>query len=204
MIVGLTGKSCSGKDFFASLLDRNLFSVIDEDKLGHIALKERQPELVSAFGSSILTDGSIDRKKLAPIVFSSEEKLSVLNSITHPWMVERTLEYAKEQQEKGFIVVINAAILEQMGFVPYCDMVLLVLSSFEHRLERALRRDGVTHEAFKARSDSQSEIGSTLFSSGKKVITIFNDSTEDALRKQCEFFSNAMVKEKEKLLKKML
>ena len=202
MIVGLTGKSCSGKDYFASLLDKDLFYIIDEDKLGHLALNERQHELVAAFGDVILTDGTIDRKKLSPIVFPSEEELEKLNSIVHPWMVERTLAIAKDAEEKGFIVIINAAILELMGFVPHCDMVLLVLSSYEHRLQRALMRDGVTPEAFKARSDSQSEIGTTLFSSGKKIITIFNDSTEDALKKQCEFFSNAMVKQKEKLEKK--
>lgn len=198
MIVGLTGKSCSGKDYFASKLDSSLFYVIDEDKLGHQALINQKDRLVSAFGEGILTDGSVDRKKLSPIVFSSKEKLETLNSIVHPWMVEETMRIARCEEEKGFVAVINAAILEEMGFVEHCDMIVLVLSKYENRLSRALKRDGVTAEAFKARSESQSEIGSTLFSSGKKLITIFNDSTLDAMDKQCEFFSKAILAEKER------
>lgn len=184
MIIGLTGRSCSGKDTFAQLLD-DRFVVIDVDGLGHIALESNKDKLRAAFGETIFReDGTVDRKKLGPIVFADPEKLEALNAITHPWMVEETLRQCKGIEEEGKIAVINAAILESMGFVPYCKEVVLLLSDYQKRLERALQRDGMTEEAFRKRSDSQKEIGSTLFSSGKKVITIFNNGDEAALSRQ--------------------
>lgn len=183
MIVGLTGRSCSGKDCVASLLSDD-FVVIDEDKLGHIALKENKDKLVATFGEGILTEGEVDRKKLGPIVFSSPKNLEKLESISHPWMKEETLRECREIEKDGKVAVINAAILEKMGFVEYCDEVVLVLSSYEERLKRALKRDNITEEAFKKRSESQKKIGKSLFSSGKKIITIINNDGEDTLSRQ--------------------
>ncbi len=183
MIVGLTGKSCSGKDRVASLLDER-FVVIDEDGLGHEALEKNIERIREAFGDGVISGGTVDRKKLGPIVFSSPERLSLLNSITHPWMVGETIEKCRRIEKDGKIAVINAAILEEMGFVEYCDEIIFVLAPYEKRLERALKRDGVSAEAFQKRSSSQKSIGSTIFSSGKKVVTIINDKDDEELSRQ--------------------
>ena len=53
MIIGLTGKSCAGKDLFASFLPCGRFSVIDVDKLGHEALEKNRKALAEAFGDGI-------------------------------------------------------------------------------------------------------------------------------------------------------
>lgn len=195
MIIGLTGKSCSGKNRVAELLDSEIFSIIDEDKLGHIALSANKDKIKETFGGEVIgQDGEVDRKKLGPIVFASQENLEKLNSISHPWMVEETLRLAKEISDSGKIAVINAAILEKMGLDAYCDEFIFVLSSYEKREERALKRDGITKEAFKARAASQADIGQRLFSSGKKVVTIINNSTEDALSRQIENYCATMKK----------
>ena len=187
MIVGLTGRSCSGKDRVASLLD-DRFTVIDEDGLGHVALDANRDRIVEAFGEDILTEGKVDRKKLGPKVFSSPEALKTLESIAHPWMVEETLRECREAEKEGKIPVINAAILEKMGFVEYCDEVVLVISPYEEREKRALKRDGITKEAFRKRSESQKDIGSTLFSSKRKIVTIINDSDEESLSRQVKAY----------------
>ena len=153
MIIGLTGKSCSGKDYVAHLFGEE-FVVIDEDKLGHVALDNNREKLVAAFGDSIITDGRVDRKKLGPMVFSDKEKLEKLNSISHPWMVAETLSLCREAERKGKIAVINAAILEKMGFVPYCNEVVLVSSPYSERLKRAVMRDKITPEAFEKREEN--------------------------------------------------
>ena len=95
MIIGLTGKSCSGKDYVSHMFGDE-FLVIDEDHLGHIALDVNKDKLVDAFGEDILRDGKVDRKKLGPIVFSDKEKLEKLNSISHPWMLSETLRMCRE------------------------------------------------------------------------------------------------------------
>ncbi len=183
MIIGLTGKSCAGKNEVASLLDER-FCVIDEDRLGHAVLEDRREEIRRAFGDDVILNGSVDRKRLGKIVFSSDEKLSLLNAITHPRMVEETLRQCREIEKNGKIAVINAALLESMGFVPHCDEIILVTADRETRIKRAMARDGITREKAMERFSSQTDIGLSLFSSGRKVITIFNDKDSEALSRQ--------------------
>ena len=192
MIIGLTGKSCSGKDYVAHLFGEE-FVVIDEDNLGHVALDNNREKLVAAFGDSIITDGKVDRKKLGPIVFSDKEKLEKLNSISHPWMVAETLRLCREAESEGKIAVINAAILEKMGFVPYCNEVVLVSSPYSERLKRAVMRDKITPEAFEKREENQKDIGSTLSNGGVKVTNIINDGDKESLSRQVKEYCDSIL-----------
>ena len=192
MIIGLTGKSCSGKDYVAHLFGEE-FVVIDEDNLGHVALDNNRENLVAAFGDSIITDGKVDRKKLGPIVFSDKEKLEKLNSISHPWMVAETLRLCREAESEGKIAVINAAILEKMGFVPYCNEVVLVSSPYSERLKRAVMRDKITPEAFEKREENQKDIGSTLSNGGVKVTNIINDGDKESLSRQVKEYCDSIL-----------
>lgn len=193
MIIGLTGKICAGKDTFASMLPHDRFSVIDVDGLGHEALSENVSAIRQAFGDSVIkADGSVDRKVLGPIVFADKEKLETLNSITHPWMVERALGMARDAEEKGLIAVINAALLESMGFVLHCDKIILVTAPYEVRERRAWLRSGLDKDEFRRRSEAQKEIGLSLFSSGRPVITIINGGDEDSLSRQVSFLCDTI------------
>ena len=192
MIIGLTGKSCSGKDYVAHLFGEE-FVVIDEDKLGHVALDNNREKLVAAFGDSIITDGKVDRKKLGPIVFSDKEKLEKLNSISHPWMVAETLRLCREAESEGKIAVINAAILEKMGFVPYCNEVVLVSSPYSERLKRAVMRDKITPEAFEKRDENQKDIGSTLSKGSVNVTNIINDGDKESLSRQVKEYCDSIL-----------
>ena len=188
MIVGLTGKSCAGKDTIARMLPVEKFLVIDEDALGHQALESNHEKLREAFGNGIFSsDGRVDRKVLGPMVFSDPAKLEALNAITHPWMHDETLRIARGAEEKGLIPVINAALLESMGFVEDCDLIILAVAPYEVREARAMKRDGMTKEKFRDRAASQKDIGLSLFSSGRRVITIVNDGAENSLRLQLSF-----------------
>ena len=83
MIIGLTGKSCSGKDYVSHMFGDE-FLVIDEDHLGHIALDVNKDKLVDAFGEDILRDGKVDRKKINWGPLSSPIKRSWRNSTQFP------------------------------------------------------------------------------------------------------------------------
>ena len=162
MIIGLTGKSCAGKDTVAALLPPDRFTVIDVDALGHVALEANHKALREAFGDGIFSaDGKVDRKVLGPIVFSNPEKLKTLNAITHPWMRDEALRMAHEAESEGKRAVINAALLESMGFVPCCDLIVLVVAPYAVRAKRALERDGMTgRPAVNFRLDSE---GASIF-----------------------------------------
>lgn len=194
MIIGLTGKSCAGKDAVAALLDKKRFEVIDVDKLGHDALAMNKDKLVVAFGDGIIAqDGSVDRKVLGPLVFSNPDKLEALNSITHPWMHDEAIRRAEEAEREGKDAVINAALLESMGFIESCDRIILVVAGYETRLKRALQRDsGMTEEKFRDRTMAQKDVGLSLFGSGRPVFTIINDEGFDSLSRQVMFLCDRL------------
>ena len=156
--------------------------MIDEDKLGHDALAVRKKEIVDAFGTSILSeDGSVDRRKLSSIVFSSPSMLSKLEGISHPYMVSET---KRIMESFDGDVVINAAILEHLGLDAISDVFVFVSAPVDILLERAKRRNGTGREMFLKRLKAQEEIGKKLEASGKAIYRIDNDSTLEELWKK--------------------
>jgi dephospho-CoA kinase len=89
MVVGITGNYCSGKDIASSQFQESGYRIIDVDRLGHEALRARKGEIVQAFGTAILRNGQVDRKKLGEIVFADQGQKKRLEIIVHPWMVEQ-------------------------------------------------------------------------------------------------------------------
>ena len=88
LIIGLTGGSGCGKSVVAKAATDLGFKHIDTDKLGHKVLlrpNKTYYQLIKEFGEEILDENkNIDRKKLGNIVFSNQDKLKILNKITHP------------------------------------------------------------------------------------------------------------------------
>ena len=90
-ILGLTGPTGSGKAVVGAAFSSRGIPVLDTDAVYHKWIASRTPcteELASAFGKEVLCeDGSVDRRRLAAIVFAQDEKkeerLTILNRITH-------------------------------------------------------------------------------------------------------------------------
>lgn len=138
-VVGLTGPAGAGKNEVAKILRRRGAMVIDADKLAHTLYIYGSPlwrKIVKAFGAEILTrGGEINRKKLGAIVFSDRRKLNKLNRLVHP-ILKR--EIIKKMKSKEF-VVINAAVLKEIGLISLCDEVWVVWASPEKRKKRTGR-----------------------------------------------------------------
>jgi dephospho-CoA kinase len=156
MVIGITGGYCAGKDAVCSLFTSCGFSEIDEDRIGHLALTAKNTEIISAFGKSILAgDGTVNRKALGQIVFSSPAKLRSLELIVHPWMVEETRKRILETDEEH--TLINAAILFRMGLHLLCDGVVEVTAPAPVRVLRGLRRDSIGLRQVLERIQSQTK-----------------------------------------------
>ena len=143
MVIGVTGSYCAGKNIVTELIQTFGFSVIDEDRVGHEALAAKSAEIVAAFGPAVHSaEGGIDRRRLGAVVFADEEQLALLESIVHPWMIERTRQRVESAEPRR--VVINAAILFKMGLHRLCDFVIIVRAPLPVRLVRAMRRDSLS------------------------------------------------------------
>ena len=91
-IIGILGGICSGKSTVAAEFAKLGCEVVDADKIAHELLEKKaiREKIVGLFGETVLDSaGKIDPKKLADIVFVDTNKLSSLNSIIHPFVLEQ-------------------------------------------------------------------------------------------------------------------
>jgi dephospho-CoA kinase len=159
--VGLTGGYATGKSFVASELERLGCHLIVADQLGHATLQPAgaaYAPVIALFGPSIqLPDSTIDRKKLATLVFNSPDLLAKLNAIVHPavFQLEEELLAAFTARDPHGIVVIEAAILVETGRYAQCDKLILTTCDQETQISRGIKRDGLTREAILARLSKQ-------------------------------------------------
>jgi dephospho-CoA kinase len=140
MLIGLTGKYCAGKNHAAAILEKRGLSVLDVDKLGHIALEYKKDVVFSRFGNEVKNpDGSVNRRLLGEKVFGKKDEITALEAIVHPQTDRMTLEWIASQN--GKTCVINAALLHRLAVFGQFDCILLVDAPFLVRLLRAKRRD---------------------------------------------------------------
>jgi dephospho-CoA kinase len=152
LIVGLTGGVASGKSTVSTVLREEGAYLIDADQIARDLVQPHTPawrELVKAFGENILQkDGSVHRKKLAAIVFSSPEKRSLLNQLLHPRIKEETERRLRAigQSDPEAIVVIDAALLIETGAYREVDRLIVVHATEAQQIERLRERGGVERE----------------------------------------------------------
>ncbi len=192
-VIGLTGKACSGKNYISKIfLDRG-YNVIDVDKLGHQALINKQKEVVNAFNDNILTNDIIDRKKLGNIVFSSKEKLRLLESIVHPEIKNMCRNIINNSKKD---IIINAAILQRGKLVDLCDHVIFVSAPFIIRYRRSKKRDKRSLIWFFKRDLAQKDISVKELKKEKEVYEIQNKSTKNEIYRQIVSYCDIFIKGK--------
>ena len=160
MVIGLTGGIASGKSTVSAKLKELGAAVIDADILAREVVSKGEiayNRIVQCFGEGILLpSGQINRKRLGGIVFSDKEKLSLLNSITHPEIVNKVQDRIRELKAAGTkVIVVDAAILIEMGLHKYVDSVWVVTVERETQIKRLIERDKFDYKESENRVNSQ-------------------------------------------------
>lgn len=140
--IGITGPTGAGKSYVSKKLEERGFKVVYADKIAR-EVTENNPELLSQlskeFGNDIIKpDGSLDRQLLAKLAFPFRAKR--LGEIMHPAIMERSI------NEASGLCVFDASQLFEARAEKYCQSVVSVLADTETRIERIIKRDGVTRE----------------------------------------------------------
>lgn len=147
-VIGITGPTGAGKTTALHVLRELGAEVIDADAVYHALLRENgglKSALVSAFGERILNGvGEVDRKALAREAYPN--RLSELNAVTHPFVVEEVDRRIAAARQEGRSVAIDAIALIESGLAQRCDAVVAVLAPRELRLRRIMARDGIDEE----------------------------------------------------------
>jgi len=157
MIIGITGGIGSGKSTLSNLLRAEGYSVYDTDlearrlQNEHSAMVKKMTDL---FGKDIYTEKGLNRSALGKIVFAKPELLIKLNAIVHPLVMEDFKNWVQNRYPKK-ILFVESAILYESGFNKLVDKVILITASESTRINRVMKRDGVTSEHVRARMSNQ-------------------------------------------------
>lgn len=151
--VGLTGGIGSGKSTVAGLLTSYGAVVVDADVLAREAVAPGTRGLarvVEEFGPGVLAaDGSLDRPRLAALVFGDPERLAVLNAIVHPYVDARRAELTAGAPPDS-VVVLDVPLLVENGLTDY-DVIVVVDASAATQLHRLVEARGIDESQARAR-----------------------------------------------------
>ena len=156
-IIGLTGGIGSGKTTVANYFQSKGIPVYisDVEAKKVMAFPEIISQIVAIFGTDILGENdTLNRDKLASIVFNNPDKLKQLNSIVHPAVKKHFEQWVGNNKNFPYLVK-EAAILFESGSYKDCDAIITVCAPMETRINRVLERDTSTREKVLQRINNQ-------------------------------------------------
>ena len=147
-VISITGGVGSGKSEVLRILREEFGAeIIIADEVAHQLMdtgKKGYQKVVEALGTSFLNaDGSINRKKLAEVIFNDKEAIETMNSIIHP-MVWKEIQYEINHSDKE-IIVVEAALFDEEHNAMF-DEIWYIYTSGENRIRRLMASRGYTEE----------------------------------------------------------
>ena len=157
-MVGLTGGIGAGKSTVTAVLAEAGAVIVDADLIAREVVEPGSPGLamlVAEFGEQILgPDGALDRAALASIAFVDADRTAALNAITHPLIGQRTGELFAAAPTDA-IVVHDMPLLVEGGMAPGYNLVIVVDTPAEIRLQRLVEQRGMAEDDARARMSRQ-------------------------------------------------
>jgi dephospho-CoA kinase len=172
IVVGLTGRYCSGKGTAARVFASLGYSVVDADELSHDVMVQKTEEVIAAFGPAIRgAEGGVDRRALGRVVFTDPGARSRLEGILYPAITERIRAFIRTAEGD---VVINAPLLQRAGLQSICSAVVFVRAPALLRLVRAIRRDSLSLRDAWVRINAQKDVRPQSIGAGVDTYSVLN------------------------------
>ncbi len=156
-IVGLTGGIGSGKSLIRKAFEHLGAPVFKADQEAKELLWKDSGlhnAVAKEFGESVLTEGRVDRQKLASVVFGDKEKLRRLNKLIHPAVRQAFNEWTQRHQDDPYGIK-EAAIMIESNTHRDTDLLILVTAPRDLRMKRVMERDGVDQKTVEKRMENQ-------------------------------------------------
>jgi len=160
LVVGLTGGMASGKSVASKTLRDLGLPIIDADLIAREIVRPNEAgyrDIVDHFGKGILNpDQTINRRRLAKIIFRNSGEREKLNSILHPKISKDIKKRIKDFKEKGErMVIVDAALLIEAGELSLVDKLIVVTVSPKIQVRRLAQRDHLTEKEARERIATQ-------------------------------------------------
>jgi dephospho-CoA kinase len=155
--IGITGGIGAGKSIVSSVLEVLGYPVFNSDKVAKDILNnnaEAVSEMKAAFGVLAYNENDeLDRKCLADLIFDDPTAREKINQIVHP-KVRAAFDSFVESSDSE-VVFNEAAILFETGSYKNFDKNILITAPESVRIERVVKRDGVSEESVRSRMNAQ-------------------------------------------------
>lgn len=141
-VIGITGGVGSGKSTISKILEDKYHAfLINTDQVAHMLMQKDMISyrlIVDHFGKSILNqDGEIDRGLLGRIVYHNAEKLKLLNSYTHPYVMEHVRKLIQGKIEENLdLLCVETALPAEAGLKDFCDQIWYIYAPEDVRKSR--------------------------------------------------------------------
>ena len=185
LLVGLTGGIGAGKSTVGRLLSERGAVVIDADS---IVRELQRPDtdvfraIIERFGPHVVAaDGSLDRGRLADLVFRDDDARSALNAIVHPAVYAVMADRIAALKDGEQVVVLDIPLLAESGGGEGMDVVVVVEADQDARVARVVAERGLDPEDVRARMAVQA---SPEQREALADVVIKNNGTDEDLRAQ--------------------
>ncbi len=155
--VALTGNIGSGKSVVAKIFD--VFGVpifnadVEARKLyRNVNVKNKLRTLFS--GSVFNSEGEVDTKKLASIIFNNKQSLKAVNNIIHPLVLSVYNNWCLSNKDAHYTIH-ETAILFENKLQSNFDFIINVSASTHIRIKRVMLRDGISQKMVEQRMSNQ-------------------------------------------------
>ena len=158
MIIGITGGTGCGKTTLLTEIRKLGGLVLDCDAIYH-ELLTRDDALLNTIEHrfpGVVENGQLNRKKLGAIVFSDEQALLDLNTITHGAVKQEVL---CKLESRPALAAIDAIALFEGGLAELCDLTVAITAPVETRVKRLMARDNIPEDYARSRIAAQHDEG---------------------------------------------
>jgi dephospho-CoA kinase len=155
--VGLTGGIASGKSVVAAELAARGAIIIDADVLAREVVEPGTPALaaiIDRFGAQVLSDGRLDRARLAQVVFADPLARRDLERIVHPAVRTKAAELERDAGDAAVVVHVIPLLVET-GQQEDFDLVVTVDVDHETQIKRLMARNGYSRAEAESRIAAQ-------------------------------------------------
>ncbi|WP_288926417.1 dephospho-CoA kinase [uncultured Trichococcus sp.] len=162
-ILGLTGSIATGKSTVAKLFLSAGIPVVDADLGARAVVLPGAPglaDIIEHFGEAyLLSDGTLDRKRLGALIFSDREKRKELDVL----LKERINDWIQAEKERYIseghnLIVLDIPLLYEGGYEDSCDAVMVVYVPEELQVQRLMSRNHLDADEAARRMQSQLSI----------------------------------------------
>jgi dephospho-CoA kinase len=178
--VGLTGAVAAGKSEALAAFGRLGAATLSSDAVTHelLGTSAVRGQLVERWGDTVLADGGVDRARVGAIVFERPDELAWLESVLHPLVGERVVEWRQSLPAETSVAVVEVPLLFEAGMEGAFDATVCVVADDSVRATRAGDRGTELLEGRSDRQLSQDE------KAGRATYVIANDGSLAELEDQ--------------------